>query len=600
VAVWGAEFKVLLNVSNGAGVVEQLKFGVHSDATPGIDPQLGELELPPWPPSTLFSVRFLIPQTEGVALDLRQDTQTERTHTMKWQPGGGGYPITVRWDSAALPPGDFRIMDGYGGGIIPPIDMRQVDSLRVPPSQNYVKMLKIVMTPGPPEASPVIASMPSATIFAGQRFGQADLDDYVHDEDTPDTQLEWTVTATGVIVAVVHDRVLELVYPETWTGREVLEFVVTDPQGNSDEAQATFEVRPNGPPAWEVPITVRNAGGEELALALGIDPSASDGIDPALGEIALPPWPPTEVFDVRCDLPDHVTASRRDLRATTSEPLSYHAAWQSGTAGYPMIIQWPNELPEGEFTVQDDVGGLFISPVDMRSQSVLQIPESLETLVTGVQIATTAVIDTVPPSAPRNLRLIGWTPGAAAQLQWDAGSDPHFAYYEVLFDSVDVGTRQPFSWDWSEDSSLSMQGADHTTVELRGVARFYVFEVRAWDSFGNVSLASNPVVASNSVAVPGGSASSPTSAIRVRPNPARASVEIKTFLSTLATGTLTVVDAAGRAVFVRQFQAEGGRERGSCWDLRDAHGRRVPAGVYGIQVTANEQTSRASIVVLPE
>ena len=45
-------------VSNGKGRSQYLELGVKQGATSGIDPQLGETELPPLPPSQIFDVRF--------------------------------------------------------------------------------------------------------------------------------------------------------------------------------------------------------------------------------------------------------------------------------------------------------------------------------------------------------------------------------------------------------------------------------------------------------------------------------------------------------------------------------------------------------------
>jgi hypothetical protein len=48
-----------LTVTNGKGRSQYLELGVKQGASSGIDPQLGESELPPLPPSQIFDVRFL-------------------------------------------------------------------------------------------------------------------------------------------------------------------------------------------------------------------------------------------------------------------------------------------------------------------------------------------------------------------------------------------------------------------------------------------------------------------------------------------------------------------------------------------------------------
>jgi hypothetical protein len=49
----------------------------------------------------------------------------------------------------------------------------------------------------------------------------------------------------------------------------------------------------------DIPITVSDGVNGTQELRFGMDPSATDGIDPALGEARLPPLPPTGAFDAR-------------------------------------------------------------------------------------------------------------------------------------------------------------------------------------------------------------------------------------------------------------------------------------------------------------
>ena len=54
-----------------------------------------------------------------------------------------------------------------------------------------------------------------------------------------------------------------------------------------------------GQAAVDIPITVEdNAAGAQV-INFGLDPTATDGLDPALGESDLPPPPPGNAFDAR-------------------------------------------------------------------------------------------------------------------------------------------------------------------------------------------------------------------------------------------------------------------------------------------------------------
>lgn len=127
-------WQVPLEVENGAAERDTIVFGIHPDGTAGIDPALGEVGLPPWPPGSLYELRLMVEGCEGLKIDIRDTTHTRRLHTVKWQAGAGGYPVVIRWDRYSLPYASMYISDAYGGIFIPPINMYEADSLLVPPA----------------------------------------------------------------------------------------------------------------------------------------------------------------------------------------------------------------------------------------------------------------------------------------------------------------------------------------------------------------------------------------------------------------------------------------------------------------------------------
>lgn len=84
-------------------------------------------------------------------------------------------------------------------------------------------------------------------------------------------------------------------------------------------------------------------------------------------------------------------------------------------------------------------------------------------IVTGVVINAVVVMDTVPPIGPSNLPVTAWVNGAWASLEWSACIEDHFAYYEVLYDTVYFDT----------------------------LADYFGVRIRAWGLFGNSSPLSN-------------------------------------------------------------------------------------------------------------
>jgi hypothetical protein len=114
---------VTLTVSDVAGGIQSLHFGIDPVATDGIDALLGETELPPAPPIGVFDARFVgddigLGFGQGLLKDYRQGGVTTagvRVHEIKYQVGTGT-SIVISWD---LPSGvTGRLQDVILGTLI--------------------------------------------------------------------------------------------------------------------------------------------------------------------------------------------------------------------------------------------------------------------------------------------------------------------------------------------------------------------------------------------------------------------------------------------------------------------------------------------------
>ncbi|MDI6765848.1 MAG: M14 family zinc carboxypeptidase [Bacteroidota bacterium] len=113
-------------ISDNGGESNILIFGEASAATDGIDEFLGESELPPKPSSGTFDARWSINSTDGVNTDMKQtlsSTHKSNTFTAEFQPGSGGYPITLRWNPARFLDGGWKLRDGLTHGTLININM---------------------------------------------------------------------------------------------------------------------------------------------------------------------------------------------------------------------------------------------------------------------------------------------------------------------------------------------------------------------------------------------------------------------------------------------------------------------------------------------
>ena len=125
---------------NGVGSA-LLTFGWGADATPGIDAELGEVELPPLPPKGAFDARFLVSSMVGSNMDLRPVGDPEETWDIRFQPSVSGYPVTLIWDPASLfPDGKIRLLVAGSDEV----DMRTQASLSV--TDETINTVSVIYT----------------------------------------------------------------------------------------------------------------------------------------------------------------------------------------------------------------------------------------------------------------------------------------------------------------------------------------------------------------------------------------------------------------------------------------------------------------------
>ena len=122
-------------------------------------------------------------------------------------------------------------------------------------------------------------------------------------------------------------------------------------------------------PSWKYSVRIQDAGNAVDSLSFGMSSSGTNGLDDCLGELAVPPPPPTGVFDCRFILPTN-DASKIDIRQDANADLSWRMSFQPSSAGYPITFIWNiASLPSfGTFILKDEITGTLIN-VNMRNQN---------------------------------------------------------------------------------------------------------------------------------------------------------------------------------------------------------------------------------------
>ncbi|MBI2418051.1 MAG: immune inhibitor A [Ignavibacteriales bacterium] len=120
---------------------------------------------------------------------------------------------------------------------------------------------------------------------------------------------------------------------------------------------------------WASTLNVKDAGNTQSNLVFGLSPVATDGIDAQLGEVTLPPLPPSGVYDARMELPvTPAEFSFKDFRRDTLTTATWKLLFQPGAGGYPFTFTWePSLLPAGNFTLKDAITGAIVN-VNMKNQ----------------------------------------------------------------------------------------------------------------------------------------------------------------------------------------------------------------------------------------
>ena len=133
--------------SQGGGVTQRMEIGAASEATSAIDLSLGERQLPPVPPSTVFSSRLVIASGEGVLRDLRSAAEASHAFEVVWQVGDGGWPVVITWDAETIPENiELTMQDNLDGSFFSGVSMRACDRMVISEEQAPAGGVRIMAT----------------------------------------------------------------------------------------------------------------------------------------------------------------------------------------------------------------------------------------------------------------------------------------------------------------------------------------------------------------------------------------------------------------------------------------------------------------------
>ncbi len=134
----------LVVADNGRGI-DTLQFGAAFGATSGIDTAMGEAPLGPKPPRGTFDARWRLPTGVTSLIDMRNLLNfvgPQNIYTCEFQPGVGGYPVNLWWDSTTFPSGKVFLQDSLTAGKKFRVNMKTQSTFKI--ADTSVSVFQIV------------------------------------------------------------------------------------------------------------------------------------------------------------------------------------------------------------------------------------------------------------------------------------------------------------------------------------------------------------------------------------------------------------------------------------------------------------------------
>ncbi len=139
--------------------------------------------------------------------------------------------------------------------------------------------LQDAINPDQENDPPVADIIPNQTVNEDEVFSVINLDNYVFDDITPDSIINWTsFGSTNVTISIDANHRASITYPGAWIGTDTVTFVAEDQNGKKDSTSVIFRV--NGIPVAQ---NDTSATAEDNSVTINLisndsDPDVSDSL----------------------------------------------------------------------------------------------------------------------------------------------------------------------------------------------------------------------------------------------------------------------------------------------------------------------------------
>ncbi len=168
-----------------------------------------------------------------------------------------------------------------------------------------------------------------------------------------------------------------------------LRFTISSDAGSARDGWYLDDIRVYGYRSGVSYISIADNGSNSEGLIFGEDGTATEALDPLLGEIELGPKPAPGSFDIRWHI-DGTNGTKINYLDTLSpsNPINtFLAEFQPGPGGYPIQLRWdPSDLRRGGWRLRDGLTHGAIFNLNMWFDTALAVTD---TMVKSVEIIHT-------------------------------------------------------------------------------------------------------------------------------------------------------------------------------------------------------------------
>jgi hypothetical protein len=344
--------------------------------------------------------------------------------------------------------------------------------------------------------------------------------------------------------------------------------------------------------AVDIQIMVHDAAGLSYPLWFGLDLTATDDIDPALGESDLPPPPPGNGFDARWWLPpfDGALSSWRDYRAPGNPPefpftgvIQHSIKFQS--TDFPITISWdlPPEISTNS-VIQDVFGGVLVSATFAGNDSLVVTNPGI------VQLNVTVDYSGIIP-----VELTSFTAKVSGQnvlLNWSTATETNNKGFEVERSQKSEAGNQ--NWDkvgFINGNGTTSEPKSYSFTDNNVDEGTYFYRLKQIDYDGSINY-------SNEITLAVGNSPTNYSLSQNYPNPFNPSTVIQYQVPKTTDISIKIFDLTGQEVkALFSGKVKEGKHTVE-WNGLNKNGILMSSGIYLYQIESKEFVQSKKMILM--